>query len=212
MSAYQLARLAMVERQISRRGIADLAVLDAMRTVPREEFVPRPLRDRAYDDTALPIEADQTVSQPYIVALMAASAAIRPDSKVLEIGTGSGYAAAVLSCLARHVITIERIASLAEQARLRLNELGYVNVEVVFGDGVAGHRAQAPYDAIVSAAGAPSVPKAWKQQLAVGGRLLMPLGPSGDQQLVSILRDSDSHFTETSLVAVRFVPLLAGTG
>lgn len=210
MSEYQLARLTMVERQIARRGIVDLAVLQAMRTVPREEFVPEPLRRQAYDDTALPIEAGQTISQPYIVALMASAAGIGPESNVLEIGTGSGYAAAILSCLARQVISVERIASLAKQAAARLKRLGYANVAVIAGDGTRGHRAKAPYDAILCAAGAPTIAKAWKDQLAVGGRLVMPLGPSGDQQLVTIVRIGNDEYTTTRLVAVRFVPLLGG--
>ncbi|WP_269931872.1 protein-L-isoaspartate(D-aspartate) O-methyltransferase [Aminobacter sp. HY435] len=212
MSSFKLARLDMVEQQIVRRGIVDLAVLQAMRSVPREDFVPPPLRRQAYDDTALPIEAGQTISQPYIVALMISAAAIRPGSKVLEIGAGSGYAAAVLSGIAGKVVTIERIAKLAEQARARLRRLRYRNVEVITGDGAGGHPEQAPYDAILSAAGARSIPEAWKDQLAIGGRLVMPLGPPGDQQLIRLVRVTDSEFAETSLAAVRFVPLLGGTG
>lgn len=211
MSDFRQARLAMVEQQIVRRGIVDPAVLQAMRDVPREAFVPSRLRRRAHDDTALPIAAGQTISQPYVVALMAAAATIRPGSTVLEIGTGSGYAAAVLSQIAGHVVTVERIAALARRARTRLRQLGYGNVEVIAGDGVDGHAPTAPYDAILSAAGALQIPQAWKDQLAIGGRLIAPIGAHGDQQLVKLVRTGEADFVETTLVAVRFVPLLTGT-
>lgn len=211
MSDFRHARLSMVEQQIVRRGIVDPAVLQAMRDVPREAFVPSRLRRRAHDDTALPIAAGQTISQPYVVALMAAAAAIRPGSTVLEIGTGSGYAAAVLSQIAGHVVTVERIVALASRARTRLHQLGYNNVEVIAGDGVDGHAPMAPYDAILAAAGALQIPQAWKDQLAIGGRLIAPIGPHGDQQLVKLVRTGEADFVETTLVAVRFVPLLGGT-
>lgn len=211
MIDYRAARLRMVDYQIARRGMTDLAVLEAMQAVPREEFVPEALRDRAYDDTALPIDNDQTISQPYIVALMAWAAEIKGGHKVLEIGTGSGYAAAVMAELGGRVITIERIASLADSARTRLQSLGYANIEVISGDGSAGCEVEAPFDAILSAAGSRTVPPAWKEQLAIGGRLIMPLGPFGDQQLVKIVRNAKDDYAQKTLVAVRFVPLVGGT-
>ena len=212
MIDYRAARLNMVEYQIARRGLTELAVLEAMAVVPREKFVPTALRDRAYDDTALPIAHDQTISQPYIVALMVWAAELERGDKVLEIGTGSGYAAAVMARLAGRVVTVERIASLADSARARLNRLGHANVQVIAGDGSAGCAAEAPFDAILSAAGSRSVPSAWKEQLAIGGRLIMPLGPLGDQQLVKIVRSGENDYARKTLVAVRFVPLISGTG
>ncbi|MBE1204462.1 protein-L-isoaspartate(D-aspartate) O-methyltransferase [Aminobacter carboxidus] len=211
MINYQAARLSMVDYQIARRGMTDLAVLEAMKAVPREKFVPEALRDRAYDDTALPIDNDQTISQPYIVALMSWAAELKGGHKVLEIGTGSGYAAAVMARLAGRVVTIERIALLAQTARTRLHGLGYANIEVISGDGSAGCKAEAPFDAILSAAGSRTVPPAWKKQLTVGGRLIMPLGPFGDQQLVKIVRKTNNDYAQKTLVAVRFVPLVGGT-
>lgn len=212
MIDYRPGRLKMVEQQIARRGIGDVAVLEAMRAVPREEFVPQPMRDYAYEDTAIPLAHGQTVSQPYIVALMAEAAELKPDSKVLEIGTGSGYAAAVLAEIAGRIVTIERLSSLAEAAATRLQRLGYANVQVISGDGTDGCATEAPFDAIVSAAGSPEVPEAWKRQLAIGGRLILPLGPPGDQLLVKIVRLGPEDFSQKALAAVRFVPLVAGPG
>lgn len=211
MIDYRPGRLKMVELQIARRGISDAAVLAAMSAVPREEFVPQQMRDYAYEDTAVPLAHGQTISQPYIVALMAEAAELKPDSKVLEIGTGSGYAAAVLTEIAGRVVTIERLASLAEAAAERLQRLGYANVEVISGDGTDGCKAEAPFDAILSAAGSHKVPEAWKRQLAIGGRLILPLGPPGDQVLVKIVRLGPEDFSQKALAAVRFVPLVGGT-
>lgn len=212
MIDYRAARLRMIEFQIAGRGITDLAVLEAMAAVPREEFVPMPLRDYAHEDTALPIAHGQTISQPYIVALMAEAAALRSSDKVLEIGTGSGYAAAIFAEIACRVITIERIGSLADTARTRLQQLGYTTVEVIANDGTEGYERQAPFDAILSAAGARMVPPAWKQQLAIGGRLILPLGPLGDQQLVKIVRQGENDYSQKTLAGVRFVPLVGGSG
>ncbi|PWK76137.1 protein-L-isoaspartate(D-aspartate) O-methyltransferase [Aminobacter sp. AP02] len=212
MIDYRAARLRMIEYQIARRGMTDLAVLEAMSAVPREEFVPLQLRDHAHEDTALPIAHGQTISQPYIVALMAQAAELRAGDTVLEIGTGSGYAAAVMAEIAGRVVTIERIDTLAEAARARLQRLGYTNVEVISGDGTAGCDRHAPFDAILSAAGTRKVPRAWKQQLATGGRLILPLGPLGDQQLVKITRLGENAYSQSALVGVRFVPLIAGLG
>ena len=211
MIDYRQARLRMVETQIARRGISDVAVLEAMSAVPREAFVPQHLRDYAYEDTAIPIAQGQTISQPYIVALMVSAASLLPGHKVLEIGTGSGYAAAVLAEITGRVVSIERLPVLADAARKRLQRLGYANVSVIFGDGTRGHEAGAPFDAILSAARSRTVPPAWKQQLSIGGRLLMPLGPLGYQRLVRIVRQADDDFPEEALADVRFVPLISGS-
>jgi protein-L-isoaspartate(D-aspartate) O-methyltransferase len=206
-------RRRMVERQLVRRGIADERVLEAMRSVPREAFVPHYLARRAYDDCALPIEAEQTISQPYIVALMAEAAEIKAGDCVLEIGTGSGYAAAVLGRIAGHVHTIERYALLAQSARARLEALGYGNIEVRCGDGMLGWPEAAPFDAILSAASGPGIPEAWKQQLAPGGRLVMPRGGmTRVQNLIKLKRTGEDEFAEENLGLVMFVPLVEGTG
>lgn len=212
MIDYRPARLKMVEYQIARRGIEDAAVLAAISEVPREEFVPEQLRDYAYEDTALPIDHSQTISQPYIVALMAASAELKPGQKVLEIGTGSGYAAAVISRIVARVVTVERLVTLAASAQMRLARLGYDNITVVAGDGTEGYGAEAPYDAILSAAGSSRIPPEWKRQLVTGGRLILPLGPLGDQALVKVVRLGDDDFSQKALAFVRFVPLVGGSG
>jgi protein-L-isoaspartate(D-aspartate) O-methyltransferase len=201
----------MVERQIKGRGVSDPLVLEAMRAVPREAFVPEYLARYAYEDSALPIESGQTISQPYIVAHMLEAAEIGPESKVLEIGTGSGYAAAVAARIAAKVYTIERYAALAETARERLLALGYGNVEVRAGDGTLGWLEAAPFDAILCAASSPSVPDVWRRQLALGGRLVMPLGGRGMiQKLVKLTRVTDEEFTQKALGDVVFVPLVEG--
>lgn len=199
----------MVDYQLARRGIADERVLKAMRTVPREAFVPQAVIDRAYDDCALPIEAGQTISQPYVVALMAEAAELTPKARVLEVGAGSGYAAAVFSLIANHVHTIERHALLAQTARTRLEALGYANIDVLCADGMHGWPEAAPFDAILAAASGPVIPEAWKQQLVIGGRLIMPLGGMADvQQLIKLTRTSDRGFSEQNLGGVVFVPLI----
>jgi protein-L-isoaspartate(D-aspartate) O-methyltransferase len=206
-------RREMVARQIAPRGITDRAVLDAMRTVPREAFVPETQAEFAYDDTPLPIEAGQTISQPYIVALMAAALELSPTDRVLEVGAGSGYAAAILSRMAAEVYAIERHAELAELACRRLRELGYDNVEVRHGDGTMGWPEHAPYHGIAVAAGGPSVPETLREQLAVGGRLVIPVGTTPrDQQLIRVTRTSERDYREESLGAVRFVPLIGAQG
>ena len=166
----------MVRDQIAARGVRDDRVLDAMRAVPREAFMPEALAEFAYDDTPLPIEEGQTISQPYIVALMIAAIRPGPHDRVLEIGTGSGYAAAVLSRVVGHVYTVERHEALADLARRRLRTLGYDNVEVLHGDGSLGWPKHAPYDAIIVTAGGPHVPRQLREQLVVGGRLVIPIG------------------------------------
>jgi protein-L-isoaspartate(D-aspartate) O-methyltransferase len=207
------AREHMVEAHLLRRGITDPAILDAFRRVPREEFVPANLAEFAYEDTPLPIGDGQTISQPYIVALAVQALGLRGGARVLEIGTGSGYAAAILACIAKDVYTVERIEALAESARSRLARLGYGNVHIVCGDGSLGWPEHAPYDAIVVAAGGPRVPPALTRQLAVGGHLVIPVGPEGSaQMLLRVTRTSDTEFREESLGEVRFVPLIGEHG
>lgn len=206
-------RAAMVERDIAGRGIIDARVLAAMRAVPREHFVPADLRQRAFDDRPLPIGNAQTISQPYIVALMAQALQLQGDEHVLEIGTGSGYGAAVLARLCRHVDTVERISDLADRARQQLADLGVTNVDVHGGDGTLGWPAAAPFDAIVVTAGGPSVPPALQAQLAPGGRLVMPVGAQhGGQDLLRLTRSGGDDFRTESLCGVAFVPLLGAQG
>jgi protein-L-isoaspartate(D-aspartate) O-methyltransferase len=206
-------RVFMVETQIAGRGIGDAAVLAAMQTVPREKFVPARLADLAYDDGPLPIGEEQTISQPYVVALMTEALRLTRADRALEIGTGSGYAAAVLAEIAEEVYTVERIASLAESARDRLAALGYANVHVRCGDGSLGWPEHAPYHAVVVTAGGPDVPRALLDQLAVGGRLVMPVGPSSaEQRLVRRVRTTANTFTSEDLGPVAFVPLIGAQG
>jgi protein-L-isoaspartate(D-aspartate) O-methyltransferase len=203
----------MVERQIAARGIRSESVLNAVRKVPRELFLPGRLQEFAYEDSPLPIEAEQTISQPYIVALMTDALALQGGEKVLEIGTGSGYAAAVLSEIAGEVYTVERIKQLADTAAFRLTNLGYENVHVLHADGTLGWPEHAPYDAIIVAAGGPEVPETLKRQLKVGGRLVIPVG--GDQrvqELVRVTRSSDDAFETEDIADVRFVPLIGKEG
>jgi protein-L-isoaspartate(D-aspartate) O-methyltransferase len=195
---------------LRRHGIADAAVLRAMDEVPREHFVPNAYADAAYRDQALPISCGQTISQPYVVAYMTERLEIGPQHRVLEVGTGSGYQTAVLSRLAREVVTIERYRTLADSARARLATLGYANVEVVAGDGLAGIPAKAPFDRIIVTAAAEEVPQALVDQLADGGVMVFPLGPhSGAQVIVKLTKTKDGLGRE-DLIGVRFVPLLPG--
>ena len=195
---------------LRRRGIGDQAVLRAMDEVPREHFVETRYVDAAYADHAMPIACGQTISQPYVVAYMTEQLAIEPEHRVLEVGAGSGYQAAVLSRLAREVVTIERYRTLAEVARTRLKTLGYDNVEVVVGDGFAGVPDKAPFDRIIVTAAAEAIPEALTDQLAEDGVMILPLGPhDGPQRLVK-LTATPAGFERHDLIAVRFVPLLAG--
>jgi protein-L-isoaspartate(D-aspartate) O-methyltransferase len=206
-------RSSMVDLQIVARGIRDAAVLAAMRSVPRHEFVAAALRRDAYGDAPLPIESGQTISQPYIVALMLEAAALRRSDRVLEVGAGSGYASALASRIAAHVDAVERHEELVELARARLARLGFVNVDVHRGDGSIGWPAGAPYDAILVAAGGPRIPAPLREQLAIGGRLVMPVGAAqGAQRLLRLVRDDAGAFTETDLGAVMFVPLVGAEG
>jgi len=207
------ARARMVEQQVASRGVGSKLVLDAMRRVPRELFVPERLRDLAYADGPLSIGEGQTISQPYIVALMVDALCLYGGEKVLEIGTGSGYAAAVLAEIAGQVYTIERIAQLALKAETILAEIGYDNVHVIQGDGTLGWPQQAPYDAIVVTAGGPEVPESLKNQLKPGGRLVIPVGTDMySQELLRVTRVSDSEFRSENLEYVRFVPLIGEEG
>ena len=203
----------MVDRQLARRGIHDRYVLEAMREVPREMFVRRKAQELAYEDCALAIEAGQTISQPYIVGLMLTAAEIRPGDRVLEIGSGSGYAAAVISRIAAHVYAIERHEELTRLAARRLKRLGYTNIELRTGDGTLGWPEAAPFDAVLVAAGGPAVPRGITKQLAIGGRLVMPVGKTRhDQRLIKVRRHSAKHFSEEDLAGVRFVPLIGEHG
>ncbi len=203
----------MVRQQIEGRGITDRAVLAAMRAVPREAFVLPSYRHQAYEDTPLPIPARQTISQPYIVGYMIAVLELRPDDRVLEIGAGSGYAAAVLSRIVREVYTVERHRKLADYARERLAQLGYDNVRVRHGDGTQGWPEHAPYDGIIVAAGGPAVPDSLTAQLAAGGRLVMPVGRSREQQhLILVTRTDEATYRDERLVPVAFVPLIGDEG
>jgi protein-L-isoaspartate(D-aspartate) O-methyltransferase len=202
----------MVERQIEARGITAPNVLAALRAVPREEFVPAALRARAYEDCALEIAGGQTISQPYIVAYMIAALQLAGGERVLEIGTGSGYAAAVLARIAGRVFTIERLAELARAAAERLRAAGCTHVEVRHGDGTLGWPEAAPFDAIVVTAGGPAVPEQLCEQLALGGRLVIPIGPAYHQKLVRVTREGTERFRREDLIGVRFVPLVGQGG
>lgn len=197
--------------RIARRGIRDARVLEALRAVPRELFVAPSDRPLAYEDRPLPIGAAQTISQPFIVALMLEAAEIAPENRLLEIGAGSGYAAALLGQMAQEVHTVERHESLAAEAASRLAELGITHVHVHSGDGTQGWPDAAPYDAILVAAAAPSVPQSLIDQLAPGGRLIIPIGPAdGGQILMKYVRQPDGSVTNRDLGDVRFVPLVGG--
>jgi protein-L-isoaspartate(D-aspartate) O-methyltransferase len=211
-SDYEHQRERMVREQIEGRGLDDKRLLEAMRSVPRHEFVPEGSRGRAYRDGPLPIGEGQTISQPYIVALMTDELALEPTDKVLEIGTGSGYGAAVLAAMAGKVYTVERHADLADDAEDRFERLGYNNIEVVIGDGTRGLPSEAPFDGIVATAAGPEVPESLADQLADGGRLVMPVGTKhGGQRLVRVTRTA-SGVDEHDLGMVRFVPLIGEEG
>ncbi|CAB3797818.1 protein-L-isoaspartate(D-aspartate) O-methyltransferase [Pararobbsia alpina] len=207
------AREEMIERQLIARGIVEPRIIDAMRRVPREAFLRWGLREFAYADESLPIEAEQTISQPFIVALMLAIAQLGPNDHVLEIGTGSGYAAAVLAEVVAVVDTIERLPQLAASAYNRLTSLGYDNVSVHVGDGTLGLPARGPFDAILVTASGPVVPPALCAQLKVGGRLVMPVGPNTERQrLCRLVRYGDRTYYQEMLNFVRFVPLIGAQG
>jgi len=213
MNTFSNLRQHMIDDQLVARGLHDQAVLNAINAVPREAFVATDLVEFAYSDSPLPIEADQTISQPYIVALMTAALELQPGDHVLEVGTGSGYAAAILGKIAKEVFSIERHKILVDSARKRLEELGYRNIEILYGDGTLGWPEHAPYDAIVVTAGGPEVPKALKEQLAIGGRLVIPVGSTlRTQKLLRLRRIGEHEYQEEDMGGVRFVPLIGAAG
>ena len=203
----------MVKHQVRARGVDDDLVLEAMSAVPREAFVSDGYREVAYNDCPLPIAAGQTISQPYIVAIMLEALALEGGERVLEIGTGSGYAAAVLGKIAAKVFTVERIEELAEHATGVLKALDCRNVHVRCGDGTLGWREQAPFDAIVVSAGGPNAPPSLKSQLKIGGRMVIPVGSGKThQELIRITRESEKRFRREEIAHVRFVPLIGDEG
>lgn len=209
---YAKARSLMVERQLMARGIRDEAVLNAMREVPREAFISEAMFQHAYEDRPLPIGAGQTISQPFVVAAMIEAAGLSKNDRVFEVGAGSGYAAAILSRIANRVYAIERQPELAERAAARLKRLGYDNIEIRTGDGTMGWADAAPFDAIIASAAAPYVPEALKEQLDIGGRLIMPVGVRDAQRLIKLTRESATLLHEDDLGDVVFVPLIGAHG
>ena len=206
-------RAQMVDRHLAHRGVRSTLVLDAMRRVPREAFLPDEMPEFAYDDAPLPIAEGQTISQPYIVAMMIEALRLEGGEKVLEVGTGSGYAAAVLATIAKDIYTVERIGQLAEKAAATLSHLGYRNVHVLHADGTRGWPDHAPYDAIIVAAGGPEVPESLKAQLKIGGRLVIPVGARRRlQELVRVTRKAEHEYDTVELADVRFVPLVGAEG
>ena len=210
-SDYQKERLAMVEEQLRRRGISDPGVLEAMGKVARHLFVPEDYQDSAYEDRPLPIGEGQTISQPYMVAIMTQSLELKGRERVLEVGTGSGYQAAILAELARELYTMERIPSLTQSGQKMLQGQGYKNIFFRTGDGSKGWPEEAPFDGIIVTAGAPEIPQALKSQLAEGGRLVIPTGPRYTQTLYKLTRKGD-HFIEEDITGCVFVPLVGDYG
>lgn len=211
MSSWEKKRNQMVDYQIQARGVDDPLVLAAMRKVPRHLFVPREYEQSAYDDRPLPIGYGQTISQPYMVAVMTQALKLEGDERILEVGTGSGYQAAILAEIADHVVSVERIPELAERATRILRNLGYMNVEVIVGDGSRGYAERAPYDGIIVTAGAPDIPQVLIDQLADGGRLVIPVGNSFQQTLTRVTRKGDETKIER-LEGCVFVPLVGKYG
>jgi len=211
MDDFEKQRLAMVENQLRRRGISDARALDAMARVRRHLFVPEEYRGSAYEDRPLSIEEGQTISQPYMVAIMTQSLDLRGGGRVLEIGTGSGYQTAILAELSSMVFTIERIPVLMERARKILQDLGYQNISYRTGDGSRGWPEEAPFNGIIVTAGAPEIPERLKSQLAEGGRLVIPTGPRFTQTLYKLTRKGDA-FTEEDITGCVFVPLVGDYG
>jgi len=212
MKNFSIARRRMVEDQVVARGVRDPRVIDAMLQVPRHKFVEEALESQAYQDAPLPIGERQTISQPYMVAVMSEALALDGTEKVLEVGTGSGYQAAVLALLADRVFSLERIPALARRARKALDSCGYSKVNIRLADGTLGWQEMAPFDAIIVTAGAPDVPRDYLDQLAVGGRLVIPVGDRMSQVLMRITRTSEHEFKEEQLLGCRFVPLVGNHG
>jgi protein-L-isoaspartate(D-aspartate) O-methyltransferase len=213
MTNFAAERDAMIERQIEARGIHEPTILEAFRSVPREEFLSKDYADLAYGDHPLPIEAGQTISQPYIVALMIQAAEMKAGDTVLEVGAGSGYAAAIMSRIAGRVTAVERQPDLVKVAQERMQRLGFDNVRIVQGDGTRGWEPEAPYDAILAAASGSHIPPAWIDQLADGGRIVMPVGePTFIQKLIKVTRGPAGKLITEDLGGVRFVPLIGEEG
>lgn len=212
MRSFSIARRRMVEEQVIARGIADQRVIDAMLKVPRHKFVEQALEGKAYQDAPLPIGEKQTISQPYMVAVMSEALALNGSETVLEIGTGSGYQAAVLALLADRVFSLERIPSLARRARKVLDECGFGKVNIRLADGTQGWQEMAPFDAILVTAGAPEVPQHYLDQLAVGGRLIIPVGDQESQLLLRVTRTGEKEYLEEKMLGCRFVPLIGNYG
>lgn len=209
---YSIARRLMVERQIIARGIQDPLVIDAMKRVPRHRFVEEALWAQAYSDNPLPIGEKQTISQPYMVALMTQALELKGGEKILEIGTGSGYQAAILSQIVSRVYSVERISGLARRARRVLDDIGCRNVNIKLSDGTIGWETEAPFDGIIVTAGSPKIPSHYLEQLNIGGRLIIPVGGRGSQVLKRIVRLGYDEYKEESLLDCRFVPLIGKDG
>jgi protein-L-isoaspartate(D-aspartate) O-methyltransferase len=212
MNNFAIARRRMVEEQVRARGVKDPRVIEAMLRVPRHLFVPEALAAQAYSDFPLPIGERQTISQPYMVGVMSEALQLHGEEKVLEIGTGSGYQAAVLALLARQVFSLERIPALARQARRLLDSCGFARVNIRVSDGTYGLEDEAPFDGIVVTAGAPAIPKPYLEQLTIGGRLVIPVGDRISQVLVRVTRRAERDFREERLFGCRFVPLVGNHG
>ena len=212
MNNFSIARRRMVEDQVMARGVTDPKVIDAMLRVPRHKFVEQALESQAYQDAPLPIGERQTISQPYMVAVMSEALLLDGTEKVLEVGTGSGYQAAVLALLADRVFSLERIPALARRARKILDACGYSKVNIRLADGTLGWQEMAPFDAIIVTAGAPDVPRDYLDQLAVGGRLVIPVGDRLSQVLMRITRTAEDEFKKEQLLGCRFVPLVGNHG
>jgi protein-L-isoaspartate(D-aspartate) O-methyltransferase len=209
---FDISRKRMVESQIITRGVKDRRLIEAMQKVPRHIFVEEAMAAQAYNDKPLPIGEKQTISQPYMVALMTELLELKGNEKVLEIGTGSGYQAAILACLADRVYTIERIRSLVLRARKALDSLGYFNVNIKIADGTVGWKEEAPFDAIIVTAAAPDIPGELIDQLAVGGKLVIPVGDQVDQTLLRITKQKDGSIVREDLIGCRFVKLIGKYG
>jgi protein-L-isoaspartate(D-aspartate) O-methyltransferase len=209
---YIISRRRMVEQQIMARGIDDQRVVKAMMTIPRHLFVDAGLQGHAYSDSSLPIGEKQTISQPFMVASMTAALELQGHERILEIGTGSGYQTAILATLVKRVYSIERISTLASRARKVLDQLSLSNINIKLGDGTLGWKEQAPFDGILVAAGSPDIPSEYLNQLAVGGKLVLPVGDREQQILIRVTRQSDGSFRHEQMMGCRFVPLIGEQG